>query len=344
MIEIKNIYYMLSYAFTVLNKNGYRKLETEDFKNSVDLYAAILIKGLFSQINRGLNHEYIEQEESLTMIRGKINITDSIKNLDVINKKLRCSYDEFSVNTYMNQIIKTTLTSLLKVNITKERKMKLKKLLLFFGQVDILDDRKINWKLRFTRNNRTYKMLLSICYLINESLIQSKNDGSKQFMDFIDEQNMSRLYEKFVLEYYKKEFPKLSVSASHIPWMVDDGVKTMLPMMKSDITLSYKNQYLIIDTKFYGKTLQSYYDTHKIHSGNLYQIFTYVKNLDMSLNKQKTKVSGMLLYAKTNENISPDNTFQMSGNQISVTTLDLNHDFEKISEKLNQIVINHFEV
>lgn len=335
---------MLSYAFTVLNKNGYRKLETEDFKNSVDLYAAILIKGLFSQINRGLNHEYIEQEESLTMIRGKINITDSIKNLDVINKRLRCSYDEFSVNTYMNQIIKTTLTSLLKVNITKERKMKLKKLLLFFGQVDILDDRKINWKLRFTRNNRIYKMLLSICYLINESLIQSKNDGSKQFMDFIDEQNMSRLYEKFVLEYYKKEFPKLSVSASHIPWMVDDGVKTMLPMMKSDITLSYKNQYLIIDTKFYGKTLQSYYDTHKIHSGNLYQIFTYVKNLDMSLNKQKAKVSGMLLYAKTNENISPDNTFQMSGNQISVTTLDLNHDFEKISEKLNQIVINHFEV
>ncbi|RIM85340.1 5-methylcytosine-specific restriction endonuclease system specificity protein McrC, partial [Staphylococcus xylosus] len=99
MIEIKNIYYMLSYAFTVLNKNGYRKLETEDFKNSVDLYAAILIKGLFSQINRGLNHEYIEQEESLTMIRGKINITDSIKNLDVIDKKLRCSYDEFSVNT-----------------------------------------------------------------------------------------------------------------------------------------------------------------------------------------------------------------------------------------------------
>ncbi|MGE7365001.1 5-methylcytosine restriction system specificity protein McrC [Staphylococcus cohnii] len=155
---------------------------------------------------------------------------------------------------------------------------------------------------------------------------------------------MSRLYEKFVLEYYKKEFPKLSVSASHIPWMVDDGVKTMLPMMKSDITLSYKNQYLIIDTKFYGKTLQSYYDTHKIHSGNLYQIFTYVKNLDMSLNKQKAKVSGMLLYAKTNENISPDNTFQMSGNQISVTTLDLNHDIEKISEKLNQIVINHFEV
>ena len=93
---------------------------------------------------------------------------------------------------------------------------------MFFNQVDILDRRTINWNLRFTRNNQLYKMLISVCYLINEGLIQSKSDGSKQFMDFIDEQRMSRLYEKFVLEYYKKEFPQLSLQLLifHGWWMM----------------------------------------------------------------------------------------------------------------------------
>ncbi|WP_436955635.1 5-methylcytosine-specific restriction endonuclease system specificity protein McrC [Staphylococcus sp. AS1337] len=344
MIAIKNIYYMLSYAYKVLNEKGYRKVATEDFENAIDLYAAILIKGISIQLKRGLHHEYVEEQESLKIVRGKINITESIKNLDIMNQKLNCSYDEFSINTYMNKIIKTTMILLLKSEISKERKKKIKKLLLFFEKVDTLDKRNINWNLQFTRNNKTYKMLTAICYLITKGLLQSKRDGSNQLMDYSDEQQLSRLFEKFTFEYYKKEFPQLTVTSSYIPWMVDDGIRDMLPVMKTDIILSYNNEYLIIDTKYYAKTLQNNYDAKKIHSGNLYQIFTYVKNLDIDLKEKSAKVSGMLLYARTDEKVVPDNNYQMSGNQINVKTLDLNCDFNQISEQLNQIVFEYFKI
>ena len=49
------------------------------------------------------------------------------------------------------------------------------------------------------------------------------------------------------------------------------------------------------------------------------------------------KVSGMLLYARTDEEIQPDNTYMMSGNRISVKTLDLNCDFSEITRQLNAI-------
>ena len=49
------------------------------------------------------------------------------------------------------------------------------------------------------------------------------------------------------------------------------------------------------------------------------------------------KVSGMLLYAGTDEEILPDNTYKMSGNTISVGTLDLNQDFGLIKEQLDDI-------
>ena len=79
-----------------------------------------------------------------------------------------------------------------------------------------------------------------------------------------------------------------------------------------------------------------------LHSGNLYQIFTYVKNKDSEFGEEPHKVSGMLLYAKTDETIQPDNEYQMSGNKISVRTLDLNCEFAIIAEQLNSIAKNHF--
>ena len=112
--------------------------------------------------------------------------------------------------------------------------------------------------------------------------------------------------------------------------------------MQSDITLTQGNRVLIIDAKYYTRTMQTQYDVHTLHSANLYQIFTYVKNKDTEFGDQPHQVSGMLLYAKTDEMIQPDNTYQMSGNQISVKTLDLNQEFSAIAEQLNAIVAEHF--
>lgn len=50
MIKIKNIYYMLVYAFNVLNEEGYKKVGTEEFDNIADLLSAILVKGVSTQI------------------------------------------------------------------------------------------------------------------------------------------------------------------------------------------------------------------------------------------------------------------------------------------------------
>ncbi len=50
----------------------------------------------------------------------------------------------------------------------------------------------------------------------------------------------------------------------------------------------------------------------------------------------------MLLYARTDELIQPDNIYQLSGNRISVKTLDLNQAFSEIAKQLNAIVAEHF--
>lgn len=338
MIKIKNIYYMLSYAFYALNTKEYNKLKTENFENTAELFSEILIIGVSRQIKQGLVKDYIEVTEATSLIRGKINIAESINSQSFLKKQLSCTYDEFSVNCYLNQIIKSTMNLLLKSDISHKRKKKLKNLLMYFSEVDFIDVKSINWKIRFDRNNKNYQMLIGICWLTIEGLLQTKIKGESKLMEFLDDQRMSRLYEKFILNYYIKEHPEIKSSASQIKWQLDDTNDFMLPKMQSDVYLEYGNKILIIDAKYYSQTTQKYWDVHTVHSGNLYQIFTYVKNTSEELKGKDIKVSGMLLYARTSEIIQPDNDYFMSGNKISVKTLDLNREFSEIKSQLDSII------
>ena len=340
MIRIQNIYYMLSYAFQVLTEEGYKKISTEEFENVAELCAAILIKGLSSQIKRGLNKEYVQKSDSLSPLRGKIDISASIKDKSMLKKQLVCFYDDFSVNSYMNRIIKTTMNTLLRSNISVERKKEIRKLIIYFLDVELLNPETINWNLQFNKNNKTYQMLIFVCYLILKGLLQTTSSGNVKIMTFLDEQRMYKLYEKFILEYYRKEHPELNVTASQIPWNIDDGYIEMLPIMQSDIMLKKDDKTLIIDAKYYGQTIQKRYNSNTLHSANLYQIYTYVKNLDR---KSTGNVSGMILYAKTDELVFPNNSYIMDGNSISLKTLDLNCDFSEIKRQLDSIAYRYFE-
>ena len=193
---------------------------------------------------------------------------------------------------------------------------------------------------RYDRNNRTYRMLMTVCWLVVEGLLHSRSDGVARMMDFFTEQCMSRLYEKFLREYYRKEHPQLNAKASHIYWVLDDGAPDdLLPIMRSDITLSACGRVLIIDAKYYTSTMQRNFDKRTVHSGNLYQIFAYVKNKQIAFERagKSVEVSGMLLYAATDEEVQPDVTYRMSGNRISAMTLDLDRPFEEIRAQLDGI-------
>lgn len=344
MIPIQNIYYMLSYAFRTLTKQGYREMSTEKFSNTADLMTEILIAGISQQLKRGLGRAYIEQMEDIPVIRGRVNITESVKRQTMINRKLSCVYDDFSVNNSKNRIIKSTALLLLRADVAKQRKSRLRKLLVYFDKVELIDLRTVDWNIHYDRNNQTYRMLISICYLVVKGLLQTQADGKTKIMDFLDDQQMYHLYEKFILEYYKKEYPYIKTNASQIKWQLDDGMGYMLPNLLSDITLEYDNKVLIIDAKYYSYIMQNRYEKETIRSANMFQIFTYVKNKEAELKDKPHEVAGMLLYAQTDNGTQPDCCYQMSGNMINVKTLNLNCDFEDIRRQLDSIITDYFKL
>lgn len=345
MIPVQNIYYMLSYAFRALQAQSYRQVAAESFDHAADLLAAILCKGVSIQLKRGLCKEYVSQTEPLSTVRGRMDVTASLKRQTLLRRQIICTYDAFSEDCRMNEILKSTMLLFLHASIvSKERKRELRRLLAYFDEVSEMDLRHVDWQFRYRRNNRQYQMLIAICELAAKGLLQTQADGAMKVMEFLDEQSMCQLYEKFLLAYYQTEFPQMHASAAWILWQLDDEARAFLPMMQSDVLLTYGRKTLILDAKYYQNALSFHYGKHVQHSANLYQIFTYVKNKEAELSGQPHEVAGLLLYAKTEEDILPDADYHMSGNRISVRSLDLNQSFSVIRQQLNGIAKEYFGV
>lgn len=338
-IWIHNIYYMLSYAFEELKKNNYEYIAREEFERIQDLFAEILYKGVSAQLKRGLHREYVNRTEDLSVLRGRLDIRGTINNQLRCRNMLRCEYDDLSENNLFNRILKATLSLLCrKRSVSPVRRAKLKQLMPFFLEVDEIDIRNIRWNsFVYQRNNQAYRMLINICYFIIDGMLMTTETGKYRMATFSDE-HMCRLFERFVLEYYRVHHRELSPNPDRIAWNICPEEATMidfLPAMRSDIVLHRGDQTLVIDTKYYSHAMQRHFDKSTIHSANMYQIFTYVKNLDV---EDTGKVSGLLLYAKTDEDITPDLSASFGKNRIRVKTLDLNQKFSGITQQLEELL------
>lgn len=341
-ILIRNIFYMLTYAFQELSKNNYEKIATEDFDNIHDLFAEILARGVAYQLKQGLRREYVSRHETMSSLEGKLDIDGSVRNLASKKRLLDCDYDELSVNNIFNQIIKTTAILLIKHGeVRKERKGALKKLMLYFSDVSTLNPSCIRWStLRFDRNSRTYRMLIYICFFVLDNLIMTTESGEYAMHTFSDE-HMCRLYEKFILEYYKRHHPECKPRAAQVKWNFDmDQVSAessaVLPIMQTDIFLEIGARTLIIDAKYYSHSLSEHIGKNVLHTNNFYQINSYVLNCDV---EHTGKVDGMLLYAQTqDEGVMNYSYPHRDGNVFYVKSLDLNQDFDAIKDQLEMVI------
>ena len=344
-IQIRNIYYMLAYAFKTLREGAYVNISGEDFENAEDLFGEILSLGLSYLVKRGLHRKYVQMHEDMAGLRGKIDMAGTIRH--VLNKRqaISCIRDEFSADNNFNQILKTTAVALLNTGKLVRSGEKLKRALLFFGDVGMLDVHRIRWRaLRYERNNQHYLMLINVCkFIIDGLLLDESQSGDRRIRSMaIDEDNMALLYEGFVRQYYARHYD-LHAMSKQIAWDVPCGTdESLLPKMQSDVMLWDASRILIIDTKFYGTIMQQRWGHSSIRSGHLYQILAYVNN-QQALVPNKT-VSGMLLYAKTLDGAPAPATWTIGGRNIAVRVLDLAKPFEDISGQLDEIALTFFGV
>lgn len=336
---IHNIYYMLAYAFEQLPDEFYEKLTAgEKFDNIFDLLAYIFVVRLNKQIKQGLHREYLDFKEELPVLRGRIDVAETIQTKFARRRTVICEYDDLSVNNIFNRIIRTAGEFLLRSgNLNEIRVRALNKCMVYLQNIEPIPPEVIRWDtLRYSRNNRSYKELLNVCRFILTYMLPSTEMGNNNLSKYWADKRIYSLYESFIRAYYQKHYPKLHPSANHVQWAASEDDRKNLPGMRTDITLHGDHQILIIDAKYYDTILtKGQYGAEGLRSSHIYQIFSYVMN--QAFQEQKD-VSGILLYASTKDENSYHNEFTIAGHSFTIDTLNLNQNFSDISAHLDSFV------
>lgn len=346
---------MLSYAWNVVDYSSYKDLSDENFDNIYNLLASILLKEVNILLKRGFHHEYIEKEETTSKLHGQININASLNSQTMRSLKMVCNYDEYSSDVLFNQIIKATLLNFLKCpTLDKELQIQIRKVLLSFNDISLLNIEKKHFSmLKFDRNNMNYIVILNICRLFKFGLITTMNDGKNRFANFISEDQMQIVYEKFILNFYKKELDnsKYIVHSPSIQWQLnnDDNyyddlfdIEENPGNRRTDIVIENreKNIQFIIDAKYYKETLvKKYYSEDELtyRTSHLNQVRGYLLDSEF-----KGKKIGALLYPTLNSELIKGKIIKLD-TPIIIKTIDLNTDWINIKEDMLNFIHKVFK-
>jgi 5-methylcytosine-specific restriction enzyme subunit McrC len=196
-------------------------------------------------------------------------------------------------------------------------------------------------KVRIHRNNMIYDLLLRICKIIIDATVINESDGSYIFKDFVrDEKAMARLFEAFIRNFYRKELTGFRVSSPRIDWdaiSVENSDLNFLPEMRTDIVLENSTRKIVIDTKYYREIMSTYFESNTFHSSNLYQIYSYLKNLEVDKEDIRNAESeGLLLYPTVQREY--DQSYIIGGHKIRFATVDLSKEWRVIDLRLKQLI------
>ena len=339
-IPVQNIYYLLSYAWQLLEEGEEQAVATVPADNLLNLLTVLLLKNTQRLLRQGLAQNYNRRTATLATLKGKIDLTNSYKTDLLRQGKAICTFEELTPDNLPNQIIKAVIGQLLATpTLAPELLVSLRPL---YRQLDKVSAIPLTTDL-FNQlpgrlPNKYYPRVLSLCQMIHQNLLPEPGGESFLFQDFLeDEQQMGRLFELFVRNFLKQEQQVFRVKSEKINWQTDTDAGTdtaYLPQMVTDISLSSLERQIIIDTKFYKQALAQRYDKQKLISGHLYQLFAYLKNHGATTAQSATE--GILLYPVTDQEL--DLSYQLHGHTVSIKTLNLAQPWPNIRADLLKVI------
>ena len=337
MIPIRNLYYLLCYAWHRLDHGSLVDVEALPRQDLPNLLARVLVRGLHRLQRQGMDRVYVGASIETLSPRGKIDVGQTLKRGLLIRNAVACSVDELSRDVLHNQILKATLSRLaLARELDSGLAHQLRTLYREMAEISDISLRAEHFsRVQLHRNNGFYRFLLHICQLCFFALLPDEAGSGYRFQDFVrDENRMRAVFQDFIYNFYDLEQRAFKVRSQQLEWdlsFADAGARALLPQMRTDVCLESETRKIVIECKFTPTVLQEHWSKLSARSEHLYQLFTYLKQLEGKggINRHS---DGLLLYPTVAHPV--DMTFQTQGHTVRVFTVDLRQEWPVIRQTL----------
>lgn len=249
----------------------------------------------------GLKSGYVHIEENSKTFKGKLLVSQNIRENLVHQERFFVEYDEFQLNRPENRLVKSTLLYLNKKSNSDSNLAEIRRQLMFFEQVDA----SVNYEADFskvvkTRNTTEYENLMAWARVFLQNKSFSTFSGSTSVRSILFP--MEKVFEAYVAKMLRKAVIKETTDDYWSEWNVHSqyGARYLFESpsnkfcMRPDIVMKKIDKInIILDTKWkrlvnddslnYGISQQDMYQMfaygHKYNCPNIWLI--YPKNKDM---------------------------------------------------------------
>lgn len=344
-IPIRNLYYLLCYAWDTLEQLDQIDVGESGTHDTANLCARLLVHGVNDLLRRGLDREYVECSDDIAGIRGRIDFGTTTRRLLLSRAQTHCRFDELSLDVLHNRIIRETVRVLGVVRgLHPENRSDLHALWMRLdGVTQIRLDAGLFGRVRLHRNNARYRFLVELCRLIHASTLMDERGDRATFLDFSREESMNILFESFVRRFLQRHLGAgFSVGRRIISWQAAEAnpdALSRLPNLETDVVVDGPQSTLIIDAKYYSKPLaRPRFEGSKavFDAKNINQMFVYVTNFEKV--REAKPVEGLILYAGTDDVRDLRDEYRLHGRRIRVATLDLAAEWDALHAQLLSLV------
>ncbi len=308
----------------------------------LEIFIRLFCDKLFVEVHRGLVGCYERRRDNLPTLRGKL-LTGLQATLNAFQpERFRCEYDEFTIDTPINRVLKAAVRRLRRVTRHGDNARRLAELEFTLDGVRDVHVAALEWhRLHFDRANRRYEPLVTMARMILDNRSQDVTAGGLEGFALLFD--MNELFEEYIGEVAR-------TTLSPLGWQVRlQGPQDHLLQNEAggrvfktqpDITglLAGKATW-IIDTKW--KRLDDEERHQGINQGDVYQMLGYAQRYGVR--------DVLLLYPHHREMGNKEGVqhrFQILGSDcgqsIHVATVDLRalHTVPKQLETLATLLFN----
>lgn len=295
-----NLVKMIDY---VADMELYRRLIlSQDLKTGgyslLEIIAWLFVESCESVLKGGLLQDYIEREDDLPFVRGRILFEQQLLKHMGRNDRIVCRYSEWESDIVENQILALALTILSKridVPFLNFRLNRLKQVFLECCSLNEFDYRQANTTLVYNRLNAHYREAHQIAALIIDTIGLEdiyERGRTTSFSFFID---MNALYEGFIarwlLELLKDQNYDVSRPGNNPSIIWNTTNRKSFKSVRPDITIREKGAaglQMVIDAKY------KLYDEKRVQNSDIFQLFLYAMAYTSS--DKDTKPCSVLMY------------------------------------------------
>ena len=322
---------ILEYVET-FNENIYENLEIGNENMPIlEIFISNFIEEVEKIVKKGLVYSYINKSENIYYFKGKLDLTNHIK-YNFIENRFFMNFDEFSVSSIENCLIKLALEKIKNISSDMENKAKIYQLLVHFDDIQTsgMIPAHLFRKLLIDRKNGFYKKSLDLAkfFLLDESPYSVFYNDEREITGLFFP--MEIIYESYIANKLKEVIDnKFSIKIQDNSYKIFNKcevggkeVKNNITFfkLKPDIVVEKEKEVIILDTKW--KELKNPKENEIIYNfgiskEDIYQMITYIHVYNSKIkNEDNNKFcnKAYLLYPiNNNEKLPLENDIVFSG-------------------------------